>query len=281
MPDSKPDTSRTTRVLAGLLLGVALVGLAWSGLVDRSAESQYETMLKRALVTFALARTLNGVISVIQETEVALQPAGVGVEFSPGQILDPVNDLVEQFSWIMLAASASLGIQRLLMEISGWAGMTLILAGVAVFWAVCLARPEGSRWRRIGARVLVAAVFLRFAVPVVVMATDSVYQVFLEPSYQAASGQVESTTDDLTRLHQREMDAEAGEPAESGLGLSRWFSETSERLKVRERLAAYESLFTSIAENVVNLIAVFVVQTLLLPLLFLWALLRLTRRLVH
>lgn len=36
-------------------------------------------MLKRALVTFALTRTLNGVISVAQGTQLAFQPAGVGV----------------------------------------------------------------------------------------------------------------------------------------------------------------------------------------------------------
>lgn len=45
-----------------------------------------------------------------QGTEVAVEPAGVGVIFTPGQILDPVNDLLEQFSNLMLAASVAFGI---------------------------------------------------------------------------------------------------------------------------------------------------------------------------
>lgn len=279
MNDNMPDQSRAARVLAGLVLGTALVGLAASGVMDRGAETQYESMLKRALVTFALARTLNGVISVIQETEIALQPAGVGVEFSPGQILDPVNDLVERFSWVMLAASASLAVQRLLLEISGWAGMTMILAAVVIFWAVCLIRPRGSYWRIAGTRMLAVAVILRFAVPVVVLATDTVYQVFLDPAYQSASGQVDTTRADLTRLHQREVAEASGEAPSGSLGLSRWFSETSERFRIRERLESYQSLFTDIAENLVELIAVFVIQTLLLPLLFLWGMVKVARRL--
>jgi hypothetical protein len=44
--------------------------------VDRIAEAEHESLFQRALITFALARTLNGVISAVQGTELALQPAG-------------------------------------------------------------------------------------------------------------------------------------------------------------------------------------------------------------
>ena len=94
-------------------IGVAVVALmlALSTVtsVDRYAESEYEELFERAFITFALARTLNGVISAVQGTELALQPAGVGVTLTPGEVLDPVNDLIERFSWIMMAATLSLG----------------------------------------------------------------------------------------------------------------------------------------------------------------------------
>ena len=35
------------------------------------------------------------------------------------KVLDPINDLAERFSWVMLVNTASLGIQRILMEKSG------------------------------------------------------------------------------------------------------------------------------------------------------------------
>ena len=60
-----------------------------------------ENALKNALVTFAVARTLNGVISAAQGTEVALEPGGVGVVLSVGEVLDPINDLIERFSAVI------------------------------------------------------------------------------------------------------------------------------------------------------------------------------------
>ena len=78
-------------------------------------------------IVLAVARTLNGVISVAQGTEVALEPGGVGVNLTVGQILDPVNDLIERFSAVMLVASSSLGLQNILLVMTGWWGVTAAL----------------------------------------------------------------------------------------------------------------------------------------------------------
>ena len=51
--------------------------LSLAGYTDRLGESYAEAAFARALVTFAAARTLNGVISVAQGTELAVEPAGV------------------------------------------------------------------------------------------------------------------------------------------------------------------------------------------------------------
>ena len=108
------STSQVVTIVAVLLSVV----LALIPATDEVGQSHVDTAFKRALVGYALARGLNGAISVAQGTEVAIQPAGVGVNFTPGQILDPVNDLVERFSWIMMLASSSLGIQKVLLSMS-------------------------------------------------------------------------------------------------------------------------------------------------------------------
>jgi len=72
---------------------ILLVALAFQGGMDSAGRNYTEQGFKRALITYGIARGLNGVISVAQGTEVSLQPAGVGVTLTPGQILDPVNDL--------------------------------------------------------------------------------------------------------------------------------------------------------------------------------------------
>jgi len=265
-PPIETPTPILRSIAPRLLLVLALIGLSWSGLVENSAEQQHQKMLTRALVTFGVARSLNGAISVIQETEIALQPAGVGVALEPGQVLDPVNDLIERFSWVMLASAASSGVQRLLLEISLWPWMTLVLAVTALAWLWANAVPATRSKRLLARRLLLIAVFVRFAVPGVMLANDLSYRLFLEPVYNEASAELTRTRDDLTQL-QAETDREL---ADQG-----WWDRTAGTLRVRERLESYQALFSSLAEHVIDLVAVFVLQTILLPLLFLWALVRL------
>ena len=92
----------TFRNAVAVIAMLAVVWGAWLAPLDAPATEQVEAGLKRALISFAAARALNGVISVAQGTEVSVQPLGVGVTLAPGQLLDPINDLIEQFSNLML-----------------------------------------------------------------------------------------------------------------------------------------------------------------------------------
>ena len=68
--------------------------------------------LKKAIATFAIAKTLNASISFLQGTEIEGSLVFASATFSVGEILDPLNDLVERFSWIMLASAVALGIEK-------------------------------------------------------------------------------------------------------------------------------------------------------------------------
>ena len=106
--------------LGGTIALIALLALTATGAIDRRAQEISGAVFRRALITFAAARTLDGAISLAQGTEIALQPAGIGVTVSAGELLDPVNDLVEQFSSLMLIATTSLGLQSVLLRVSQW-----------------------------------------------------------------------------------------------------------------------------------------------------------------
>ena len=75
---------------------------------------------------------MNALISVAQGTEISAQPLGVGGTLAPGQLLDPLNDLVEQFSALMLAASIAFGIQKVLITIGAYWLISLVLTGVVL-----------------------------------------------------------------------------------------------------------------------------------------------------
>ena len=98
------------------LLLVALLVFSWLSPLDSLATKLVDAGLQRALVSFAVAKTLNGVISVVQESQLSATPGGVGVNFAIGQFLDPVNDLVEQISTLLLIASVSFGVQKVLIS---------------------------------------------------------------------------------------------------------------------------------------------------------------------
>ena len=92
-----------------------------------------DTSSKRTFLAFAIARGINAAISVIQSAEIGFSIA-VSATFAPGEILDPINDLIERFSLIMLLISSTLWVLRFLSElilspVLLWSALTLCLFG--------------------------------------------------------------------------------------------------------------------------------------------------------
>lgn len=92
------------RALIALLLAAALA-VTWLRPLDALAERHVEAGLKRALIAFASARTLNAVLSALQEASVSFQ-VGAGISVKPGAVLEPLDDVVEQLSNLMFVATA-------------------------------------------------------------------------------------------------------------------------------------------------------------------------------
>lgn len=289
IPDQSADGSRNKLSAREIFLVVALalvVMLSSLDFVDEYAESDLDSLFQRALITFALARTLNGLISAVQGTEVALQPAGVGVTLTPGEILDPVNDLVERFSWIMLGATISLGIQQVLLDVGHWWGLRLALAVLALAWlGFRLARqrrsaPHPSAFESVLLYALIASIFIRFAVPLTMIANEAVYNLFLESRYLASTQELDSA-------------GKAMEGAEAGAGTaSSDSSDTAAQsrsifgqvmesarktLDFEQKLADIKHRTGELIEHLIQLSVVFILQTGILPLLFLWLILSLFR----
>jgi hypothetical protein len=267
---------RGRRIAASAVLA-ALLALAWLPALDRFAGDSVDAALGRALAAFAIARGINGAISVAQSTEVAVQPAGVGVSLRPGEILDPVNDLVEQFSTLMLTASASLGLQKLLVGISGWLPLKIALAVAVLAWIAMRWRGSGRVPPWLHATVLMLLA-LRLAVPLAALASEAAWHALLADEFERSSAALEDTRSLLAQ--QGEALRPQTQPDDTSmLGRARaWLDEAGETLDVRQRLADFEATATAATRHIVNLAAVFVVQTVLLPLGFLALLVRLARR---
>jgi len=266
-------TASLLRRLAIIAVVAIMVASPWIPALDATANEQIDTGLKRALVTFASARALNGAISIAQGTEVALQPAGVGINLSVGQVLDPVNDLVEQFSDLMLVASVAFGVQKVLATIGAHWAISLALTLAALGWAgTRLLRRPAPRWLL---QLLVVLVLARFAVPVATMGGDVLFQRFLSDDYRSSQQVIDATSDELEKLTPPSTAA----PEKQGVfdRLSGWFESRADEWT--RRFDALKQAVEQVTEHVVRLMVIFLLQTLIFPVLFLWLLYVLCRNL--
>lgn len=276
------------KLLLSLVLLGMLVALFWPPVqqsllrppfftaLDRQAETVVDAGLKRALTTFALARGLNAVISAAQGTEIQLAPAGLGVTLTPGQVLDPVNDLVEQFSWVMLASATALGVQKFLLAFGAWLCVALLLSLALLALLTAVWRPPACRaiWYGASCRLLAVALLLRLALPGIALANQGIYRLFLQPDYQVAKAGIETGAAEL-HAERAELSPPAADP-----GFWKSMMESGRNLDIKPRLERLQQRATDLVEHVLKLILVFVLDTILLPLAFLWGVWRLVRGLL-
>lgn len=285
-------------------------GVAISGAVDEVSKDYAEQALKRALTTFAIARTLNGVISVAQGTEVAIEPGGVGVIMTPGQLLDPVNDLVERFSSVLLVAASSLGLQLVLLEISSWIWITVLLVAALCIWlaATWSESLKSNKYVALILRLTFIFAFVRFAVPIVIICTNIVFGTFLLEMHDSSAAELQETSVQVEEISARDEEAsirdEEGPESEGRLSdessatfwdrlrsayeslpdseeigpqikgsaqefyadVANWFDEMS----VSAKMEQLEESAANATSHIVNLIVIFVLQTIIFPLGFLW-----------
>lgn len=263
---------------------VALLLLVNLPQLDRRANEYSNRLMQRALIAFAVARGVDSAISMAQGTEVALQPAGLGVTLTPGELLDPVNDMVEQLSNVLLWAAAVAGMQKLLLAISSWGWLTAALSLLLVIYGLGL-------WRRLPfprplSTALGVLLLVRLAVPGIALANEATYQMFLQRPYEESRQSLELAEAEVLRSADEVDDAGRGSaapgqaaPAEPAVGgflgrAQRWIAGAGAALDPRPHMRALKASAERAVEGAVQLIALFMLQTIVLPLLFIWLLQR-------
>lgn len=256
-------------IFAALAL-IAIAGVSTK--IDDHAMQIHHDATERAIGAFAIAKGLNAVISLIQGTEFSATPAGVGLTFSIGEVLDPINDMVERFSWIMLAATVSLGLQELLVAFGELYFIQFALALTAALLAALLWRRTLPRTPalQLAARLFVILLLLRFAAIGFIAFEAGLYDVLLQERYEKATQTLLQT--------QKKLDAVAHtstHPADDSFWgmINRSYDATKELLNIDARLNALDAQLQHANRELINLATLFVLQSILLPLLFFWLLL--------
>jgi hypothetical protein len=270
---------------------LALIILSWSRYLDDAAQAATLSHFKRALAVAAIARGFNGVISVAQGTEVAVQPLGIGVTLTIGEILDPLNDLIERFSGLALIASVSLGVQLTVgqMVTSAWMSGLMsvaVLAYLILLWRVpkpaSTAKPSNVVHSWIP-RLLGLLVFIRFFTAVMLLTTHFIDTAFLATkqdqavaTLSSASASIEHFQTEQQNQPQTDLRAPGGvqEDADflerTAAQIGSFLDASSQTLDLKAQLEEVEAQVENSVEEVINLIVIFMLQTLLLPIASLW-----------
>ena len=266
------------------------------GAADSAATGYVDESLKRAATAFALARTFNAIVSVARESELQLEPGGIGVSVAVGAALDPANDLVERFSWVMLVSMTSLGIQKFLIEVAPFLSVQVILrlSLLSLLAGLWLSSIFPYDFKRMGKTLLFVAILLRFSVPAMAYINNQVYVAFLEQKQNQAVEAIGHTVEDLETkqlraLNQNQMATIQDSEGEEDQGwwkrtekaVNSFTDQSRKMLDVSARLESLKKASSGLINHIVDLIVIFVVSTIFLPILFLWGILKFGQLLVN
>ena len=259
-----------TLVIIGLIAAAS-----WLPQIDNSATQSIDQGFQRALISFASARALNAAISVAQGTEASVEPAGVGFTFTPGEVLDPVNDLVEQFSNLMLLASLSFGVQKILISMGGYWLVSVLLTLFAAIWiSRRITQKQSSPWV---SRLLILLIVVRFAIPAITFGSDLLFEKFMLEEYETSQHFIDSSSNEMQEHNN--ATAAAGLPTED-LGVIDRIRSWSQNISFESPVDKLQETADMAIEHIVTLMVIFIMQTLILPLLILWLFYNLAKRLL-
>lgn len=250
------------KILLVVFTLIALV-VALSLSVDESAKKLVDESFKQAIIVFGSAKALNAVISLAQGTELNLPFVVVAI----GEVLDPINDLVEQFSLVMLASLVSLGIQKIVLGFVTNEVYNYTLLIVILIFNIWLFKRfnKDEKLRDIFFKVVFVLLFLRFAIPSISYINDISYNYFVKPKYniEILNENIVKVKDEVSKVNQNTIKHKQE---------NSFFDKIKEKFDssyYEKKVDEYKNAADKSSDYIVDLIIVFIFQTIFLPIVFL------------
>jgi|TARA_B110000014_G_scaffold203308_1_gene153329 hypothetical protein len=266
--------SKLTKKIIITVCLLSILLLAFTQFADQYSEAYTSKTLESVAITYGVARAMNASVSVLQGTEVNASPAGMGVTFSIGEVLDPVNDLIERFSFIVMLSMASLALQKILILIGSSIGFNALLLISTLWYLTHVWFYTNQIGKQLALRCLYFIVYIRFVLVLVVGANFGVDYFFMsdlqEESKQALLNnqlKMESLTN---HLNTQSITPQTEEQSMLESINAAWESIQTGFSKATSKVDGLKALVEDSIHSMVDLIAMFVLQTIILPLLFIW-----------
>ena len=275
------NISKKKIIRSGLGIVAAIVLYVSAGLevpvLDNETDNYFKTAITEAGLAYATCRVINASVSVIAHSDLELGPMGIGLSLAVGQVLDPIDDMTERLSDVLVTAITSLGVQKLAYEISVSLAPPLLAAFLLVI--SFLAWFENRRLAALQRAAVLFALLIaagRFCLPLASLANALIHQQFFSPQIAASKAELAIGSAELEKLQAwtlPEFDGVMGTIKNNAAFLEQ------KSVEMKEALGVIVSNMGTIIENLLTLtflyVGVFIIQVLVLPLLAFWLLVKL------
>ncbi len=250
-----------------VILGVFVI--AMSQLLEKTLVWNYqEASITSAFTIYGITRALNAAISMLQGTDISM----VVVSMSIGELLDPINDLIERFSWIVMMAIASLGIQKVLLSVVVSKAANLLLGAAVAGYLVSLWYKPCTKYRNVSVKAISILFFIRFSLSMVFVCNytlDVYYFSDQKNTAQAALVDTQTVIENNAVLTTESDTSESDSLLEK---VRKTYSETKASFSnVEAKVGEITDSVESSISSLLDLIVFYILQTVLLPIAFLFA----------
>ena len=252
--------------------------------IDKKGETIVEDSLTNAIKVFAVAKGLNGAISLAQGTEINAAVLTISI----GEVLDPINDLVEQFSWIMLASITSLGIQKILLNFVTGDIFTFIVIGAIIILNIWMfvRFSNDIKIRDIFFRVTIVLIFLRFSIPIMSMLNSFIYEHYVKNDYNIEINQnmIAKSSQEINNITQQTIEDKEKTNSNFVDSVKETFNTMTNTIfnldYYKNKVKEYQNTTEKTSDYILNLIVAFSFKTIFFPIVFLFLLYQLLKSVI-
>ena len=176
------------------ILILCLLVVSWWGPLDSLATLVNDQSIKNAAIIYGVARSINSVISLLQSAQIS---AIVG-SINPGELLDPINDLIERFSSVMAWSLSSLVLQKILISVFSSYSFKVIFSFFCLIALVSNAFVKSKASVKRLWTLFLIIVSLRFSVAIICAFTALVDMSFIQDIEKTSMKAVETFNTDIS-----------------------------------------------------------------------------------
>ncbi|WP_119010946.1 hypothetical protein [Vibrio superstes] len=266
---SSPKSNRALLTVITLLLTIGAV----LNFADHYADIKLNESLEQGVVAFASVRSIHAVISMLKGTEISVPFLTVSV----GEILSPATEILQSTSTVLTTALASLGLQKILLDVFSAKLVNITIAISAFAYLVTLWVPSFSRFFKFTQSLFFVLCLTRYLLVGTLVLNSLVDTLFLNEQTQQITQQTDFIATDLHQFNQKLIDGKTAEYEEDDSlldsakrtwnNVTNGFEQTKQEMQ--QSFDELQEKTESLVINLLTLIAMFTLKTILIPIGFL------------